>query len=226
MGSYRISKESRLYWLGRYVERALVTIQYVGIAWDHSLDGPAVDYADWCARMQIPCEYESQEQFLESYLFDAENPNSVPSSIDRAFDNAVVLREVLTSQTLAYLQMAKNTMDNASASDAPMLDLQQVRDYLMAFKGSADENISDEASRMTLKCGFTIERIDMMVRMDAAGPGDLEREADRLSSRLRRTHLARDGRRLQLLGDMATCPNAQANRDVLLDCVENLLSGV
>ena len=79
---------------------------------------------------------------------------------------------------------------------------------------------------MTLKCGFTIERIDMMVRMDAAGPGDLEREADRLSSRLRRTHLARDGRRLQLLGDMATCPNAQANRDVLLDCVENLLSDV
>lgn len=223
MGSQRISKENRLFWLGRYIERALVTIHYIGKAWDQSLDGADVDYADWCSRMQIPCDYTSQDQFLESYLFDAQNPNSVPSSIDRAFDNAVVLREVITSQTLAYLQMAKNTMDNASTSDAPMLDLQQVRDYLMAFKGAADENIVDEASRMTLKCGFTIERIDMMVRMDAASQADFEREVKRLGSRLRRTHLARDGRRLQLLGDIASCPNIEANRKVLLDCVENLL---
>ena len=226
MGAQRLSKESRLFWLGRYIERALVTIQYVGEAWDQSLDGPDVDFADWCTRMQIPCVYTSETQFLESYLFDSSNPNSVPSSIDRAFDNAVVLRGVITSQTLAYLQMAKNTMDNASASDAPMLDLQQVRDYLMAFKGSADENVADEASRMTLKCGFTLELIDMMVRMGSGSPEDFEREITRLGSRLRRTHLARDGRRLQLLGDIATSPNMQANREVLLDCVENLLPGV
>ena len=226
MGAQRLSKENRLYWLGRYSQRALITIEHVSRAWDTSLDGGQVDYADWCRRMEIPCDYASAAEFLESYLFDAGNPNSVPSSVDRAFDNAVMLRETITSQTLSYLQLAKNTMDAANASDAPMLDLQQVRDYLMAFKGAADENIVDEASRMTLKCGFTIERIDMMVRMDSASQADFEREVERLGSRLRRTHLARDGRRLQLIGDMASCPNIKANREVLLDCIENLLPGV
>ena len=225
MGAQRLSKENRLYWLGRYSQRALITIEHVSRAWDTSLDGGQVDYADWCRRMEIPCDYASAAEFLESYLFDAGNPNSVPSSVDRAFDNAVMLRETITSQTLSYLQLAKNTMDAANASDAPMLDLQQVRDYLMAFKGCADENIVDESTRMTLKCGFTIEKIDLMVRLDWK-TDQLQQEIDRLCSRLRRTHLARDGRRLQLLGDLAGCQNVDENRRVLLDCAENLLPGM
>ncbi len=225
MGAQRLSKENRLYWLGRYSERALITIEHVSRAWDTSLDGGQVDYADWCRRMEIPCDYESAAAFLESYLFDDENPNSVPSSVNRAFDNAVMLREIITSQTLSYLQLAKNTIDAANASDAPMLDLQQVRDYLMAFKGCADENIVDEATRMTLKCGSTVERIDLMVRLDWK-TDRLQQECDRLASRLRRTHLPRDGRRLQLLGDVAGCTNVEENRRVLLDCVEQLLPGM
>ncbi len=225
MGAQRLSKENRLYWLGRYSERALITIDHVSRAWDTSLDGGQVDYADWCRRMEIPCDYASSAEFLESYLFDDGNPNSVPSSVNRAFDNAVMLREIITSQTLSYLQLAKNTIDAANASDAPMLDLQQVRDYLMAFKGCADENIVDEATRMTLKCGSTIERIDLMVRLDWK-TDQLQQECDRLASRLRRTHLPRDGRRLQLLGDLAGCTNVEENRRVLLDCVEQLLPGM
>lgn len=221
MGDKRLSKENRLYWLGRYAERAFMTIELMEQAYDQSLDGQPFDYQDWCERMQIPCTYTNVEEFLDSYLFDPDNPNSVLSSVNRAFDNAVVMREIITSRTLSYLQLAKNVMDNASVSIAPMLDLQQVRDYLMAFKGCVDERIVDESSRMTVKCGFTVERIDMEVRLDYR-TSELEKEFARLTSRVRRTHLARDGRRLQLLGDMATAPNAQANKDILLDCVENL----
>lgn len=221
MGDKRLSKENRLYWLGRYAERAFMTIELMEEAYDQSLDGEAFDYEDWCERMQIPCSYDNVEEFLDSYLFDPDNPNSVLTSVNRAFDNAVVMREIITSRTLSYLQLAKNVMDNASVSLAPMLDLQQVRDFLMAFKGCVDERIQDEPSRMTVKCGFTVERIDMMVRLDWR-TDELEKEFGRLTSRVRRTHLARDGRRLQLLGDMATAPNPQSNKDILLDCVENL----
>lgn len=221
MGAQRLSKENRLYWLGRYAERAFMTIELMEAAYDQSLDGEPFDYADWCDRMQIPCSYSNVEEFLDSYLFDPDNSNSVLTSVNRAFDNAVVMREIITSRTLSYLQLAKNVMDNASVSLAPMLDLQQVRDYLMAFKGCVDERISDESNRMTVKCGFTVERIDMMVRLDWR-TDELEKEFGRLTSRVRRTHLARDGRRLQLLGDMATAPNPESNKDILLDCVEHL----
>lgn len=221
MGAQRLSKENRLYWLGRYAERAFMTIELMEVAYDQSLDGEPFDYADWCDRMQIPCTYDNVEEFLDSYLFDEKNPNSVLSSVNHAFDNAVVMRELITSRTLSYLQLAKNVMDNASVSIAPMLDLQQVRDYLMAFKGCVDEHINDESSRMTVKCGFVVERIDIMVRLDYRTQ-ELEKEFSRLQSRVRRTHLARDGKRLQLLGDLATAPNSESNKDILLDCVENL----
>lgn len=221
MGAQGLTKENRLYWLGRYAERAFMTIEVMERAYDVSIDGEPFDYRTWCAQMQIPCPYTGVDEFLTSYLFDPENPNSVVSSINHAFDNAVVLRGIITSASLSYLQLAKNVMDNASVSLAPMLDLQRVRDYLMAFKGCIDERVSNEALRMTVKCGFTVERIDLLVRMDYR-TGELEKEYQRLASRLRRTHLARDGRRLQLLGDLASCPNPSDNRDVLIDCLENL----
>ena len=225
MGIQRLSKENRLYWLGRYTERALFTIEFVGKAWDDSLDGRDVDYRDWCARLQIPGEYSGAGEFLESYLFDVDNPNSVPSSISRSFDNGVVLREVITSQALSYLQLAKNVMDAARELDAPALELQQVRDYLMAFRGCANESIDDEASRNTLKTGITIERMDMMLRLDL-NLGKLAAEYERLTGRLRRTHLARDGKRMQLLGDLVSSPNVEQNKTVMLDCVEKLLLDV
>ena len=221
MGAQRLSKENRLFWLGRYTERTFMTIEFMGEAFDQSLDGEPFDYVDWCERMQIPNEYGDVHEFLTSYLFDEDNPNSALSSLNRAFENAVMLRNVITSPALAYLQMAKNVMDNAEFSSAPMLDLQNVCDYLMAFKGCVDERINDESDRMTVKCGFTVERIDMLLRLDYR-TGELEKEFGRLTSRLRRTKLARDGKKLQLLGDLISSPNPRQNKEILLDCVEHL----
>ncbi len=225
MGIQRLSKENRLYWLGRYTERALITIGFISDAWDSSLDGAEVDYRGWCAKLQIPCEYSSTDEFLESYLFNADNPNSVPSSINRSFDNGIVLREVITSQALSYLQLAKNVMDTAHEQDAPALELQQVRDYLMAFRGCANESIDDEASRNTLKTGITVERMDLMLRL-GFDAGKLPAEYERLTGRLRRTHLARDGKRMQLLGDLVSGPNVAENTSVMLEALENLLPDV
>ena len=223
MGAQRLSKENRLYWMGRYAERNFMTIDFMGDAYDESLDGEPFDYVDWCERMQIPCVYQDVREFLYSYLFDSENPNSALSSLNKSFDNAVMLRNVITSPALAYLQMAKNVMDNAEYSSAPMLDLQLVSDYLMAFKGCVDERVRDESDRNTIKCGFTVERIDMLLRLGYRTDTDeLEKEFERLSSRLRRTRFARDGRRLQLMGDLVSSPDYGQNKEILLDCVEHL----
>ena len=222
MGTQRLSKENRLYWLGRYTERAFSTIEYLQDAYDRSLDGPQFDYAWWCACLSLPADtYADVDDFFARYLFDETDPESAISSLNRAFDNAVMLREMLSSRVLAYLQLAKNVMDNAHVSAAPMLDLQWVGDYIMAFKGCVDEFVGDTNARMTIKCGFTIERIDMMLRLGWR-TDELEKEFERLTSRLRRTSLPRDGRRLSLLTDLISSPNARDNKDVLLDCVEGL----
>lgn len=222
MGTSTLSKTNRLFWLGRYVERTFIAIEMMEEAYDVSLDGPAFDYEGYCARLNIPNRYEYVFDFLESYLFNPENPDSAISSLNRAFDNAVVLRETLSSETLSYIQMAKNVMDNAVKSSAPMLDLQTVRDYLMAFKGCVDEKIADEDSRNVVKVGFTIEHIDMYLRLEYK-LDSLDKEFDRLSSRLRHTRMPRDGKQLRLLIDLTAYPNTAENKDILLECIEALL---
>ena len=222
MGTFTLSKTNRLYWLGRYVERAYLAIELMEQAYDVSLDGPAFDYADYCERLQITNCYNDIDDFLQRYLFDPTDPNSAASALDRAFDNAMVLRETLGSLTLSYVQMAKNVMDNAKVSLAPMLDLQDIHDYLMAFKGCVDDYISDEDSRMIIKTSATLERIDMCLRLEYKLE-DLPFQFTRLSNRLASTHMQRDGKQLQLLMNLIPDPNPVANKEILLECLENLL---
>lgn len=221
MGAYGLSKANRLYWLGRYAERAFTVIECMEVAYDRALDGPPFDYENWCRRLEIPCDYESSDEFFRSYLFDAANFDSVAACLDYAFDNAIVLRDIITSRTLSYVQLAKNVMDNAKASIAPVLDLQSICDYLMAFKGCVDEFVIDEDNRMVIKCGFTVERIDLCLRLDYK-LDELDKEFARLESRLRRTHVARDAERLRLLLALVPNPDPARNKDILLECVENL----
>ncbi|MGN0301996.1 MAG: alpha-E domain-containing protein [Anaerotardibacter sp.] len=221
MGTFTLSKTNRLYWLGRYVERTYIAIELMEMAYDISIDGPDFDYISYCNKLNIPADYEDVDSFLKSYLFDASNPNSAASSLNMAFDNAVVLRETLGSMTLSYIQLAKNVMDGAVVSMAPMLDLQTVQDYLMAFKGCVDDFVQDENSRMDIKIGMTVEHIDMCLRLDYKTT-DLLVYFDRLFSRLRSSRIPRDGKQLQLLIDLVPCLNTLDNREILLSCIEEL----
>ena len=53
-----------------------------------------------------------------------------------ADDNAIVLRESIGSETLAYIQLAIYEMNKAAQSRAPMIELQKVNDNLLAFYGT------------------------------------------------------------------------------------------
>ena len=221
MGTQILSKTNRLFWLGRYVERTLIEVNLMQRAYDDSIDGEVMDYRGLCERLEIPCPYEDGHTFVYGFLFDKDFPYSVISSLGNAYDNAIVLREVLSSQTLSYIQMALNVMENAALGLAPMLDLQGVQDYLYAFRGCSDDSILDRHSRYTLKVGSTVERIDMYVRL-GLNTDIMTHELDILRYRLRRMPLTRDGRRLALLEDLAPNPSPVENRALLLDCIEGL----
>ncbi len=225
MDSFGLSKTNRLYWLGRYIERVIVEIDLMQGIYDAAIDGPEFNYADFCYKLKIPNTYKNSDDFIQRFLFDDQNPYSVITSLNRAYDNAIVLRETISSQALAYIQMAANTMDKAATGVAPMIELQSVADWLYAFRGCSDEMVYDRNSRYTLKCGQSIERIDLSIRLEYRLEF-LKSEFDRLQERLQKTTLKRDGQRLMVLLGMAPNPDPENNRMLLLDCVENLFTEV
>ncbi len=185
----------QLYWLGRYSERVYTTLKIFEDHFDSMIDLKTEEYEDFCRKQDIPNIYTSKDDFSRRYCFDEENPNSIYSNLMRAYDNAIVLREEIGSETLAYIQLAVYAMNRAKTSDAPLIQLQRVRDNIVAFWGIVDDSIDSESIRSIIKFGKRLERIDLYSRMRMES-AEIRREMNRFNFRINRTGLRYNKRKL------------------------------
>lgn len=188
MGIISLEQTDGLYWLGRYSERVYTTIRLYSRSYDKMLDENAGGYEEFCRNLDIPNIYQSSEDFKTRYPFDKEDPNSIMSNLLRAYDNAIVLRETIGSETLSYIQLAIYEMNKAEKSQAPLIELQKVMDNILAFWGIADDIMEDENSRNIIKVGKRVERIDLYGRLHLPKE-DLVREVSRLAGRIGRCNI-------------------------------------
>lgn len=189
MGNISIEKANHLFWLGRYTERVFTTLESYFIAFDRMLDGENSTYQEFCRDMGIPDIYGSREVFLKRYIGDKTDGNSIISNLYRAYDNAIVLRDEISTDTLSYIHMAMNCINGHG--DDSLYDLQEILDDLYAFWGSADDHVDDEECRNILKCGKYIERLDLYIRLKKPY-NMIEKEFCKLKNRIGRTQLSCD----------------------------------
>ncbi|OUQ67605.1 hypothetical protein B5E53_08265 [Eubacterium sp. An11] len=224
MGIISVEKVDHLYWLGRYTERVYTTLRLFFHIYDKMIEQPEGVYVKYCERLNIPDIYTSNKQFVQSYLFGEDNPDSVFSNMKRAYDNAVVLRDELSSNVLSYVELALNTFDGCRKTTAPLLELQQVIDYLLAFWGCADDYVEQEDCRNILKCGKYIERLDLCIRLDYH-MDDLEKEYRKLINRLGKTNLCYNEDNLKRLKDLIDHKMDQKiQKQEALRCLGGLIS--
>jgi len=186
MAILSIEHSDRLYWLGRYSERVYTTLRYFAKSFDSLIEVKEQDYDEFCKRQDIPNIYVSKEDFISRYCFDEEDANSIYANLMRAYDNAIVLREEIGSEALSYIQLAVYAMNKAKFSDAPLIQLQNVVDNIVAFWGMVDDDIDSECVRSIIRLGKRVERIDLYARMKEASH-ELKREMKRLNLRIQRT---------------------------------------
>lgn len=196
MGIVSVEQADHLYWLGRYSERVYTTIRYYFQRFDEMIDEKIDSYEKFCASVDIPNIYISKEDFWRRYPFDTENSDSIISNLTRAYDNAIVLRETIGSEALSYIQLAVYDMHRAAESEAPLMELQQVMDHLLAFWGIADDQIDSEETRNIIKAGKRIERIDIYARL-GMGQEELKREVHRMIPRVKRSGIHYDEHKLE-----------------------------
>ena len=186
MGSLTLEKLNSLYWLGRYIERSYQFMRLYVTAYDHMIDDNDAYYLNICEKFGIPDTYGSREEFIRRFAFDREDPNSIITALTRTFDNAILMRDEISSGCLSYIHLALAEMDRASRSDAPVFNIQKVEDYILAFWGALDDEVDDEYSRNTVKVGKRMERLDIYVRLERPRT-ELRREAMRLQGRIEKS---------------------------------------
>lgn len=191
MGIISLEQKDRLLWLGRYSERVYTTIRLFFMAYDSFIDDLNITYEELCRQLDIPDVYGSKKEFCKKYAFDEEDVNSIFSNLNRAYDNAIVLREELGTETLSYIQLAIYDMNKAKISKAPLIELQKVKDNILAFWGIADDVIASDKVRNIIKTGKRIERVDIYARLKRPRE-DLKCEVDRLVPRIAKSGLDYD----------------------------------
>ncbi len=170
MGIISIKSTDNLFWLGRYVERSFTTLKMFAECYDVLIDGDESVYKDFLKKLGLPNVYAYKQEFIMNFLFDETNPNSMLSVLLCAYDNAVQMRNEISSETMAYIQLAVDAMQKGKESTAPMLKLQEVFDCIFAFWGSADDYVESETTRNILKFGRSVERLDLYTRFKVPAP--------------------------------------------------------
>ena len=203
MGIMSVEKFHHLFWLGRYTERVFSTLRIFCKYYDKMIDNDIDEtaYKEFCNKLGIPDVYGSKEVFLKDYLFDKSNPNSVGSSMVKAFDNAVVMRKEISTETLSYIQLALDELEKCKESSSPIVTLQKVKDYIFAFWGSVDDNILAENFRNVMKTARYIERLDLYCRVGYS-QSEIEKEFSKLKNRIGKIGIPYDEPLLQELSDM------------------------
>lgn len=220
MGIISVEQADHLYWLGRYTERVYSTLRFYFQRFDTMIDETIDSYQVFCESIDIPNIYTSKDDFIKRYPFDADNPDSIISNLNRAYDNAVVLRESIGSETLSYIQLAIYDMNKAAVSKAPLDELQILIDHLLAFWGIADDWIESEQVRNMIKAGKRIERIDLYARLGVSRE-ELVREVHRMIPRVERSGLRYD--KEKLAGLKALVENSDMDYYGIVSLVEAMI---
>ena len=221
MGIISLEQKDCLYWLGRYTERVYSTLRLFSSHFDQLIDTDVYSYEAFCRRLEIPNIYESGWDFVERYCFDENNPDSIYSNLMRAHDNAIILREEIGSESLAYIQLAVYEIQRAHGNKAPLIALQKVTDNIVAFWGMSDDSIDDWRVRSILKTGRRVERVDIYARLKASKK-ELKRAVARLDRRISEAQIAYNAETLEEIKKLVDS-DTQPDFDLIVRKIESIL---
>ncbi len=160
-------KANSLFWLGRYEERVYITLHLLRKCYDKMIDGEMEDYWPIWQKLDIQGVYQTNEDFTLGMMYDEANPSSIMAAQTRAMDNAILLREVIMSETLSYLEMSVALMKECrDKRETNVMLLQPIIDWSLAFWGSAEQRLENHKALYLMMIGRNVENLDMLLRFE------------------------------------------------------------
>ena len=182
------AKAHHLYWLGRYAERVSAQMHFLRHYYDLCLDEGHEDAIhEYCSKLNLPICTRDRDAFLVEHLF-GDQCGSLRHTLNCLNDNSIVLREELTTNTIAYVNLCVATLKHSDhRKDVNINSLQPISDYILAFWGSVLQHVTNGATLDMLFIGKRVEFIDMYSRFGekhsrlAAEWRNMDRRLDRQS---------------------------------------------
>ncbi len=168
----------RLYWLGRYVERAENTARLIGVNAQLLLDMPTSVSVLWQSLIEIlGCQSgfaehhqaASERNVIKYTVADEKSPASLVSALRMARENARTVREVLPSEAW---ELVNQLYWSAHERSEQALSRKYCQDFLdsivlqcQQFSGMLMNTMSHREPYHFVSLGWSIERADMTSRI-------------------------------------------------------------
>ncbi len=175
----------RVYWLGRFLERAENTARLILVRHNATLDLPRAVQPGWDLLLQVLGAQEgfaalpgaATEKNIISYVFgERENPSSIISSLGSARENMRTTREILPSETWERVNSLYLSVARRSTKDLPRHMRHSVLNNIIQscqqITGMLAGSMNQDAPYQFIRMGRNLERADMSTRIiDSATAG-------------------------------------------------------
>ncbi|MGD8498495.1 MAG: alpha-E domain-containing protein [Chromatiales bacterium] len=168
----------RVYWTGRYIERAESTARLVNAYTNQVLDLPKGTEPGWRTLVDISGttdlfegHYQNADErnTVKFLLIDAFNPASILSSLAMARENVRTTRDVLPTEAWEHTNelylYAKNHVQSGLARRNRFYFLKNILFRCQQVTGLLDGTMSHDAAYDFVRAGRNLERADMTTRI-------------------------------------------------------------
>jgi len=167
-----------LYWLGRYVERAENTGRIVNVNANLLLDLPKGIAPGWKPLIEITGGADLYRKFYDDFeernvvrflVGDAQNPDSIISSLSEARENARTIRDIMPreawEQVNALYLYAREHLQSGLSKRGRYNYLKRIILGAQTFAGLLLGSMSANAGHRFLRTGRVLERAEMTTRI-------------------------------------------------------------
>jgi len=171
----RVAESS--YWMSRYIERAENTARLIHVNFNLNLDMPG-GQEQWSPLISITAGWPkfnekygeaTRENVIEFMAFDTDNPNSILSSLIAARENARSIREVISTEMWAHINVFYLMVRDAGARQRvqyePLAFFDDVITASHTFIGTTDTTSTHNEAWHFGRLGRTMERADQTSRI-------------------------------------------------------------
>ncbi|MGN1038499.1 MAG: alpha-E domain-containing protein [Mailhella sp.] len=210
------AKANHLFWLGRYAERVFAQLHFLRQYYDLCLDeGKENALLEYCRKLDLGACAPDRDLFLLQHLFNSE-PGTLRYCLNCLNDNSIVLREELTTASIAYVNLCVATLKHCDHDkDINITRLQPITDYILSFWGSVLQHVTNPSTLNILFIGKHVEYIDMYFRFDYPFPR-LQAEWTNLENRLSQIEYVADKHCRMELSDIFSNRTAYEEKSALL----------
>ncbi len=159
-----VNTAQRLYWFGRYVQRAETMLKALVNSYDYIIDRDFEDGRILYTKLGVDIEYENALDFLKQGVYGTYG-GSIQEIISWARENAIETRHLLDERGFATLNKIHNQLVSGRNHPVSPSYLEEIIDDCSLILGIFSTELDRTRAYQLIRFGQQIERFDLILRL-------------------------------------------------------------